>query len=113
MELPDGFPKTEEIAPDFSSFKVEERRPNGNVTSAMKTRIQSLLLALGLIGFTGLHADTPGTNPFSSMVIFGDSISDSGNNAAAIGAQTQTVTDNSYIPTFPYAPGTNYCNGDV
>jgi phospholipase/lecithinase/hemolysin len=79
----------------------------------MKTRITSLLLALGLIGFTGLHADTPGTNPFSSMVIFGDSISDSGNNAAAIGAQTQTVTDNSYIPTFPYAPGTTYCNGDV
>jgi outer membrane lipase/esterase len=57
---------------------------------------------------TAAHA-----GPFSSMVVFGDSLSDSGNNAIAIGIDpTQVITGNSYVPTFAYASGT-YSNGDV
>ena len=73
------------------------------------------MFTVGIISSTSLHAGAQGSgsNPYSSLVIFGDSVSDSGNNALVIGAQNQTVTDNSYIPTFPYAPGTTYCNGYV
>jgi len=50
---------------------------------------------------------------YSSLVIFGDSLSDSGNNALVLGtAPDQVITGNSYIPTFPYASGV-YSNGDV
>ena len=62
--------------------------------------------ALPLIAFTALAlASLPATAGivYDSMVIFGDSLSDSGNNALMLGgAQMQTVKDNSYIPTFPY-----------
>jgi outer membrane lipase/esterase len=86
---------------------------NPQNATPMKKLILALLIAVGLIDLTVLHADTSGSMPYSAMVIFGDSVSDSGNNALAIGAQTQTVLDNSYIPTYPYAPGTTYCNGEV
>jgi len=79
----------------------------------MKQYIISLYVAVGLFGFTPLHAETSGGTPFSAMVIFGDSVSDSGNNSIVMGSQTQTVSNNSYIPTYPYAPGTTYCNGQV
>jgi outer membrane lipase/esterase len=58
---------------------------------------------------------------YSSLVVFGDSLSDSGNNTAlglgpnqyqAIYGQAQVVTDNTYIPTFTYASGV-YSNGPV
>jgi outer membrane lipase/esterase len=49
---------------------------------------------------------------YSSLVVFGDSLSDSGNNTLAVGTLAQTVTDNSYIPTFTYASGV-YSNGPV
>ena len=50
---------------------------------------------------------------FDQVVIFGDSLSDSGNNALVIGTDpTQVITGNSYVPTFPYASGT-YSNGNV
>ena len=56
--------------------------------------------------------------PYTSMVIFGDSLSDSGNNALAIpgGPQAQTITGNGYIPTYPYltpALSGTYSNGPV
>jgi phospholipase/lecithinase/hemolysin len=48
---------------------------------------------------------------FGSLTVFGDSLSDSGNNALVIGANGgQTITGNSYIPTQPYAFGA-YTNG--
>ncbi len=41
---------------------------------------------------------------FTGMWVFGDSLSDSGNNALAIGANGgQVITGNTYIPTQPYA----------
>jgi outer membrane lipase/esterase len=49
--------------------------------------------------------------PFTGMFVFGDSLSDSGNNAAVIGsAPGQVITGNTYVPTQPY--GLNaYTNG--
>jgi outer membrane lipase/esterase len=50
---------------------------------------------------------------FSSVVIFGDSLSDSGNNAQFVGVDAaQVITGNSYVPVKTYAPGT-YSNGAV
>jgi outer membrane lipase/esterase len=51
---------------------------------------------------------------FSSLVVFGDSLSDDGNNASVLGIGTnQVITGNSYIPTRPYAPDGTYSNGPV
>lgn len=51
--------------------------------------------------------------PYSGLFIFGDSLSDPGNNAIAIGAAPgQVVTGNDYIPTYPYASN-QYSNGNV
>jgi outer membrane lipase/esterase len=49
----------------------------------------------------------------ATMVVFGDSLSDSGNAAIAIGSDPgQVITGNSYIPSHPYASGT-FSNGPV
>ena len=53
---------------------------------------------------------------YSNLVFFGDSVSDSGNVALAIGAQSgvlQTITGNSYIPDNPYNPSGRFTNGPV
>jgi len=51
--------------------------------------------------------------PYSSMVVFGDSLADSGNNALALGgAQTPVPLGGPVIPTNPYASG-RYSNGPV
>jgi outer membrane lipase/esterase len=53
-------------------------------------------------------------SPYSSMVIFGDSLSDTGNDAIALGGSTaQNITGNTYVPNAPYAPGTTFSNGPV
>jgi outer membrane lipase/esterase len=50
---------------------------------------------------------------YNSLVVFGDSLSDDGNNALTIGtAPGQVITGNTYVPTFPYASGV-YSNGPV
>lgn len=50
---------------------------------------------------------------YGGLLVFGDSQSDPGNNAAIIGKDTnQVITDNSYVPVFPYGSG-QYSNGDV
>lgn len=51
--------------------------------------------------------------PYDSLVVFGDSLSDDGNNfAAGLYDPTQIITDNSYIPTYTYASHV-YSNGPV
>jgi outer membrane lipase/esterase len=67
------------------------------------------LLAIGAIGSV---ASLPAhAAPFSSVVIFGDSLSDSGNNKlAGLFNPAQVVTGDTYIPTFTYASGV-YSNG--
>ncbi|WFU15902.1 SGNH/GDSL hydrolase family protein [Bradyrhizobium sp. CB3481] len=50
---------------------------------------------------------------YNSLVVFGDSLSDSGNNAILIGANPgQTITGNTYVPSQPYGSGA-YSNGPV
>lgn len=50
---------------------------------------------------------------YSSLVVFGDSLSDSGNNALVVGADPgQVITGNTYVPLQPY--GLNaYSNGQT
>jgi outer membrane lipase/esterase len=70
----------------------------------------SLVLALVAVTTSAVAA------PYTSLVIFGDSLSDSGNNSNAIGALPgQVITGNGYIPTFTYgaAPFGTYSNGPV
>lgn len=50
---------------------------------------------------------------FSGLYVFGDSLSDSGNAALAVGADPlQVISSNAYVPSRPYASGT-LSNGDV
>ncbi len=72
------------------------------------SRTARLLLLLAATVAAPLSASA-----YSNVVIFGDSLSDSGNNALVIGTDPgQVITGNSYVPTFPYASGT-YSNGAV
>ena len=74
----------------------------------MKRRlIASLLFIAAVTCAPVVHAS------YSGLYVFGDSLSDTGNNAFYIGADpTQTITGNTYIPTNPYASG-QYSNGNV
>lgn len=54
--------------------------------------------------------------PFDGLYIFGDSLSDSGNNALMVGTDGAQPITNSYIPTQPYGPPQGmgqYTNGNV
>lgn len=69
--------------------------------------------------FAGLVASAmvmlaPAAQAYSSLYIFGDSLSDSGNNAVAIGATlpSQLLPGGGWFSTIPYASGT-YSNGPV
>lgn len=65
---------------------------------------------------TALAATPVHAGPYSALFVFGDSVSDSGNVALAIGAPggvSQTVTGNTYIPDLPYAPFGTFSNGPV
>jgi outer membrane lipase/esterase len=53
---------------------------------------------------------------YSNVFIFGDSLSDSGNNGIVAGFPTgvpQTITSDFYIPSLPYTPAGTYSNGPV
>lgn len=52
--------------------------------------------------------------PYSSLVVFGDSLADSGNNAAALGADRSPtpIASPAFIPTLPYLSN-RYSNGPV
>ncbi len=53
---------------------------------------------------------------YSSLVVFGDSVSDSGNAGIALGhpgGVVQIVTGNGYVPSAPYAPYGTFSNGPV
>lgn len=74
-------------------------------------------LAASVIGFGLLagnsHAVVPLSPFYDGLVVFGDSLSDSGNNSLVFGNDaTQIITDNGYIPGQTYASGT-YSNGPV
>jgi outer membrane lipase/esterase len=67
-------------------------------------------LVLATASFASLPA---AASLYSSMVVFGDSLSDSGNNAlVGLFDPNQVITGNTYVPINTYAPMT-YSNGPV
>ena len=75
----------------------------------MTFRLLRPLLALAVSATLALPAAA-----FDSLVVFGDSLSDSGNNAAAgLYDPNQAVTGNGYIPSSAYKPAFTYSNGPV
>ena len=78
---------------------------------------RSLLSATALAVFS-LAGATSQAASFSKLVIFGDSLSDSGNNYLGIvgvggTVPDQTISGNTYIPFPPYLPFGTYSNGPV
>ncbi len=65
---------------------------------------------LAAVAFASLPA---AASPYTSLVVFGDSLSDNGNNALTIGTQAGQSITNTYVPTFPYATSGVYSNGPV
>jgi outer membrane lipase/esterase len=78
------------------------------------TRISLRRLLPALALFVAALASAPaGAGPYSSLVVFGDSLSDDGNNAAAgLFDASQVITGNTYIPSNTYFSGV-YSNGPV
>lgn len=73
--------------------------------------LAGLALAVG-----SLCCATAQSAPYSAIYFLGDSVSDSGNVAIAIGQPNgvpQVVTGNTYIPDYPYAPSGRFSNGPV
>jgi outer membrane lipase/esterase len=85
----------------------------------MHPRIMPMVAAalLGLLIARAIHAA-----PINGLYIFGDSLSDPGNNAFLLGSIAappynvtlqSDITSNSFIPTYPYATSLQYSNSDV
>ena len=76
------------------------------------TTLRKLFVTAALAGLTNAAS----AYPFDSLFIFGDSLSDPGNNALIIGANGAQPINNSYIPTQPYGSPQGlgqYTNGNV
>ena len=72
------------------------------------SRLRQLVVAASLAALS--HAASAA---FGGLFVFGDSLSDSGNDALAIGVDAaQVITGNTYIPNKPYASG-QFSNGNV
>ena len=71
------------------------------------------VIGIGFMASTS-HAALEMPNPaYTRLVIFGDSLSDSGNNSLVFGNNAaQSISGNGYIPGQTYASGT-YSNGPV
>ena len=85
----------------------------------MKLRYATVLAQAFFLALT-LHTAT--AEPINGLFIFGDSLSDPGNNAILFNQPPpppnnvtlqNDITGNSFIPTFPYAPSYQYSNGNV
>ena len=71
---------------------------------------QAIAIGIAVAAFAGGPASA---GPYSSFVVFGDSLSDNGNNRiAGLYAPAQVIPDNTYVPTSTYLSGT-YSNGPV
>src|SRR5664280_2225647 len=75
----------------------------------MKRSLLGWLLAL-----VALVLSSSADAVYSNLVVFGDSLSDSGNNAVALAPNVTPVpiSGNGFIPTYPYASG-HYTNNQV
>jgi outer membrane lipase/esterase len=79
----------------------------------IRSRFSGLLAAsaFALATFVSTSAQA---GPYSGLVVFGDSLSDSGNNfLAGLYDPTQVISGNSYVPSYTYAPNGTYSNGPV
>ena len=78
----------------------------------MKYAFSRLLPLVAVTAFS-LVALPASAAVYDSLVVFGDSLSDSGNNAILIGSNAgQNIDGNTYVPTQPYGSGV-YSNGPV
>ena len=79
----------------------------------MKSFPVTRLLSAAALAVSAILATPSQASPFSSLVVFGDSLSDSGN-VASLGRYdpTQVISGNTYIPDNAYAFGT-LSNGPV
>ncbi len=80
-------------------------------------RPRAPVLVLAAIAVTALIGQPTQAQAYTGVYIFGDSLSDSGNNALATAALTgfpngvpQAVIDNTYVPSFPYLPQAGWNN---
>lgn len=77
----------------------------------MKLKLVQRLLSGSLIAVCALSSLPTQAAAFSKVVVFGDSLSDSGNNKLfGLFNPAQVITGNTYIPSFTYASGV-YSNG--
>lgn len=82
----------------------------------------AVAIACGLAAAAMFHVAAVHAAPINGLVIFGDSLSDSGNNAIALGSTASPpfnvtlqsdISSNAFIPTYPYATSFQYSNGSV
>jgi outer membrane lipase/esterase len=66
------------------------------------------LAVSGLAHAQDLSALAP---PYSALYVFGDSLSDGGNNRLALGFNGPDPSSASFIPSLPYSPSNTYSNG--
>lgn len=87
----------------------------------MKRRPVAAIVGLLLCGAAVFVAPVHAA-PINGLYVFGDSLSDPGNNAIALGSTASPpfnvtlqseITSNSFIPTYPYATSYQYTNGSV
>lgn len=85
-------------------------------TFRLKLLVSTVALSTLTLAASNLCAAQAPPGPYSDIYFFGDSVSDSGNVALAIGRPQgvpQVVTGNSYIPDAPYYPWGRFSNGPV
>jgi phospholipase/lecithinase/hemolysin len=78
---------------------------------SLKSRIGAAVVAVGSLATASAQATS-----YSNVYFFGDSVTDGGNVALAVGAPAgvpQTVSGNGYIPDYPYFPSGRFSNGPV
>lgn len=81
----------------------------------MKSTVFKQFVAASLLAAASGMAVAAGP-PYSGLYVFGDSLSDSGNNNialpfAGLPANGPAPTSATFIPSFPYAPSNTYSNG--
>ena len=80
----------------------------------MHRSVVKRLLAASAFTLATLVGMPAQAGPYSGLFVFGDSLSDSGNNfLAGLYDPAQVITGNSYVPSFTYAPNGTYSNGPV
>ena len=80
----------------------------------MKPSFLGRLLSASALAVATLASLPAQAGSFSGLFVFGDSLSDNGNNAlAGLYDPAQVITGNTYIPSYTYAPAHVYSNGPV